>query len=121
MLGMLSIPLFISFLPKEEFIACEPSLIPKLTKLSAIPFPVCLRLFFFHFFKVIGNRLNLTCFLPDIFLNRYASLREIIPLFLFLGPIVQAFFTLMLEGNFLLLILSYLDVKDVPFGNVTTF
>ena len=118
---MLSIPLFINFLPKVEFIACEPSLTPKLAKLSAILFTVCLRLFFFILFKAIADRLNLPYFLLDIFLSRFASLIEIIPLFLFLGPIVQTFLTLMLEGNRFLLILSYLDVKVVPFGNVRTF
>ena len=57
-LGMLSIPLFIYFLPKVEFIACEPSLIPKLAKLLACPFPVCLRLFFLILFNAIADGLN---------------------------------------------------------------
>ena len=55
---MLSIPLFIYFLPKVEFIACEPSLIPKLAKLLACPFPVCLRLFFLILFNAIADGLN---------------------------------------------------------------
>ena len=55
---MLSIPLFIYFLPKVEFIACEPSLIPKLAKLLACPFPVYLRLFFLILFNAIADGLN---------------------------------------------------------------
>ena len=79
MLGRLSVPLFISFLPKEEFIAFEPSLIPRLAKLSAIPFLVSLSLLLSFFYKAIAGGLNLAFFLPNIFLSRFASLRGIIP------------------------------------------
>ena len=51
MLGMFSIPLFISFFPVTEFIALEPMLNPRFAKLSAIPFPDCtLRMFLIFFF-----------------------------------------------------------------------
>ena len=107
-LGMLSIPLFINFLQKVDFIACEPSLILRLAELLACPFPVYLRLLFLILFNAIADGLNVTFFLPDIFLSRFVSRTESIPRFLFLSPTVPTFFSLMLEGDCCLLILSYL-------------
>ena len=105
---MLSIPLFINFLQKVDFIACEPSLILRLAKLVACPFPVCLLLLFLILFNAIADGLNVTFFLPDIFLSRFVSRTESIPRFLFLSPTVPTFFTLIIEGDCYLLILSYL-------------
>ena len=61
---MLSIPLFVNLLLKVEFIACEPSLIPRLAKLLACHFPVCLRLLFLILFNAIADGLNVTFFSP---------------------------------------------------------
>ena len=52
MFGMLSIPLFISFLPTEEFIAFDPSWKPNFAKFSSSPLPDYLRFLFFVRFKI---------------------------------------------------------------------
>ena len=101
---MLSIPLFISFLPTEEFIAFDPSWKPNFAKFSSSPLPDYLRfLFFVRFkitaerfficFKITAERLNLTFFLFAIFSNCFALFKESRPLFFLLGPVFLTFLT----------------------------
>ena len=112
MLGMFSIPLSIIFFPVTEFIALEPMFNPRFAKLLASPFPVCLLLKFLYFFLILFAlscvgvlaKLNLTFFFVFGF---------------FLGPIILVLVTLMFPGSCFLLILLYLDMKDVPLGKFT--
>ena len=101
--GMLSMPLFISLFPIEEFRALEPISIPSFARFPPSPFPDCLH-FFLIFFKAGPAKFN-----------------RILLLF-FLGPI---FFlvrvTLIFLGSCFQLILSYLATKVFPFGRFTTF
>ena len=82
--GMLSIPLFISFLPIEEFSALDPISRPTFARFSPIPLPHCLR--FIFIFQKAGA----------------AKLSRILLLF-FLGPIFLVAFTLgwLFSTNFL--------------------
>ena len=119
--GMLSIPLFISRLPKDELRALEPISKPSFARFSPAPFPDCLLLLLFLILWRTGSDLlNLTCIFRVIFWILSMSSKERIPLFFLLGPIFLTFFTLMFLGSYFLLILSYLAVKAIPFDRVTT-
>ena len=84
----------------------------RFAKLLASPFPVCLLLRFLYFFLILFalscagvlTKLNLTFFFDFDF---------------YLRPIVLARVTLMFPGSCFLLILSYLETKDVPLGKFT--
>ena len=109
---MFSMPLSISLCPIKEFIALEPILIPIFAKLSTICFPVCALHKFLYFFVI---RLFLSC--VGVFVR--VNLTFFFVFRLFLGPTVLVLDTLIFSGNFFLLILSYLDTKDVPLGRFT--
>ena len=107
MFGILSIPLFISFLPISDPKTLDPRLRPIFAKSDPSPFPDCCLAAAFHF-----------CL---IFLNpSRARLKYIQRLFL-LGPIVLTLLTLMFIGSCFLLILSHFETKDLPFGRLTVF
>ena len=99
---MLSIPLFISLLPNEEFIALDPISRSIFARSPPSLLPACLR-FCFIFWKPGAARL---C--------------KILLLFL-LGPIFLALITLMFLGSRFLLILSYFVANDLPLGKLTIF
>ena len=114
MLGIFSIPLFISFFPSTEFIAFEPIFSPRFAIVLASPLPGCNLLYFFFIIIILAlscvgifAKLNLTLF----FL--------VLAVHLFLGPIVLVFVTLMFPGELFLLILSYLSTKDVPLSSLS--
>ena len=99
---MLSMPLFMNLLLKEEFKAFDPISISSFARFSPTPLPACLRLLL-------------------IFLKAGAAKFTKICLLSFLGPTFQALVTLMFLGSCFLLILSYLETNDVPFGRFTIF
>lgn len=101
--GMLSIPLFISFWPNCEPIAFNPSSNRVFAILAKIPFP------------------DWDFRLAFVFLKAGAAWLSKTLLLFFLGAIVLCLFTLILIGSCFLLILSHVDVKDLPFGNEPTF
>ena len=104
--GMLSMPLFISLFPIEEFRALEPISIPSFARFPPSPFPDCLH-FFLFFLKL--DPPNLTEFFCYFFLVLF------FPIF-FLVRV-----TLIFLGSCFQLILSYLATKVFPFGRFTTF
>ena len=99
---MLSIHLFMSFLPIEEFNAFDPISISNFVRSPPSPLPACLR------FRIIFRRAGA------------ARLSKILLLFL-LSPIFLALLTLIFLGSCFLLIFSYFAVKDLPSGKLTTF
>ena len=110
MFGIFYIPLSIIFFPITEFIALEPMFNPRFAKLLASPFPVCLLLRFLYSFLILIPAL--AC---------WPSWTLLFSLFLIfcLGPIVLALVTLMFPGSCFLLILSYLETKDMPLCKFT--
>ena len=109
---MFSMPLSISFCQIMEFIALEPILIPIFAKLSAICFPVCALHKFLYFFVIL---LVLSC--VGVFFR--VNLTFFFVFRLFPGPTILVLDTLIFPCNFFVLILSYLDTKDVPLGRFT--
>ena len=99
---MLSVPLFMSLLSNEEFKAFDPISIPSFARLSPTPLPACLH-FLLVFLKAGAAKFTKICLLS------------------FLGPTFQALVTLMFLGSCFLLILSYLETANVPFGIFTIF
>ena len=97
MFGILSIPLFISFLPMSDSKTLDPRLRPIFAKSDQSPFPDCCPAGAFRF-----------CL---IFLNAsLARLKYILRLFP-LGPIVLTVLILMFIGSCFLLMLSILRQK----------
>ena len=112
--GIFSIPFSNNFFPSAEFIHLDLILIPRFGKFPASPFPVCaLRnsLYIYMFFIL----LTLSC--VGVFAR--ANLTFFFHFCIFLGPMVLCLDTLMFQGRFFLLILSYLATKDVPLGRFT--
>ena len=99
---MFSMPLFMSLLPNEDFKAFDPISTPSFARFSPTPLPACLR-FLLLFLKAGAAKFTKICLLS------------------FLGPTFQALVTLMFLGSCFLLILSYLETNDVPFGRFTIF
>ena len=99
---MLSMPFFMCLFPDEEFMALDSISIPSFARFSPIPLPACLR-FLLIFVKAGAVKLTKILLLS------------------LLRPMFLVFVTLMFVGSFFLLILSYFEMKDVPFGRFTTF
>ena len=118
MFGILSMPLFINFLPKLEFTAFDPIVSPILAKSLAKPLPDCLFFILAYFFLI---QRTLSC-VADVGTNLSFFLAGTVSpvfIFVFLDTIFLAFFIEMFIGSCFLLILSYLAVKVVPSGKVT--
>ena len=101
------------FFPITEFIALEPVLVLRFAKLSASPFPVCVLRKFIYIYSFCPE----LCLCVCVFVR--ANLTFFFVFCLFLGPTVLLLDTRMLPGNCFLLILSYLNTKDVPLGRFT--
>ena len=103
MFGILSMPLFINFLTNSEPKAFNPSSRPTFARLDARPLPDCLAFFRLAF----------------IFLSAGAAWLIKILLMFRLTPMVLSRFTFMFIGSCFLLILSHLEVKDLPSSKFT--
>ena len=101
MFGIVSIPLFISFLLISDPKTLGPILRCIFAKSDPSPFPDCLAASFRFFL---------------IFLNASLARLKYIQWLFLLGPIVL---TLMFMGSCFLLILSHFETKDLLFGRLT--
>ena len=101
--GLLSMPLFINFLQNSEPKAFDPSSRPTFARLDARPLTYCL--VFFH--------------LALIFLSAGAAWLMKILLLFRLAPMVLSRFAFMFIGSCFLLILSHLEVKNLPSSKFT--
>ena len=101
--GILSMLLFINFLQNSEPKAFDPSSRPTFARLDARPLTDCL--VFFH--------------LALIFLSAGAAWLIKILLLFRLAPMVLSRLAFMFIGSYFLLILSHLEVKNLPSGKFT--